>query len=81
MRAMPHEGRALSHILSLLRDGGFLTRERARLWARLISYNPPYAAYEQMTARRIPVVVHHVGQVVVAVHDAAAGTRGTGAAP
>ena len=33
MRAMPHEGRALSHILSLLRDGGFLTRERARLWA------------------------------------------------
>jgi len=33
MRAMPHEGRALSHLLSLLRDGDFLTRERALLWA------------------------------------------------
>ena len=33
MRAMPHEGRALSHFLSLLREGDFLTRERARLWA------------------------------------------------
>ena len=33
MRAKPHEGRALSHFLSLLRDGDFLTRERALLWA------------------------------------------------
>jgi hypothetical protein len=33
MRAMPHEGRALDHFLSLLRDGDFVTRERARLWA------------------------------------------------
>jgi deazaflavin-dependent oxidoreductase (nitroreductase family) len=31
--------------------------ERARLWAALIRYNPPYAAYERMTSRRIPVVV------------------------
>jgi F420H(2)-dependent quinone reductase len=31
--------------------------ERARLWGLLTRYNPPYAAYEQMTSRRIPVVV------------------------
>ena len=33
MRAMPHEGRPLNHFLSLLREGDFLTRERACLWA------------------------------------------------
>jgi len=31
--------------------------ERDRLWARLTRYNPPYASYEKMTARSIPVVV------------------------
>jgi F420H(2)-dependent quinone reductase len=31
--------------------------ERARLWEMLKRYNPPYAAYEQMTSRLIPVVV------------------------
>ena len=31
--------------------------ERTRLWSMLTRYNPPYAAYEQMTKRRIPVVV------------------------
>ena len=31
--------------------------ERARLWSLLTRYNPPYASYEKMTARRIPVVV------------------------
>jgi len=30
---------------------------RDRLWEALKRYNPPYAAYEQMTRRRIPVVV------------------------
>jgi deazaflavin-dependent oxidoreductase (nitroreductase family) len=31
--------------------------ERSRLWSQLTRYNPPYAAYEQITKRRIPVVV------------------------
>jgi deazaflavin-dependent oxidoreductase (nitroreductase family) len=31
--------------------------ERARLWTRLKAYNPFYARYEQITERRIPVVV------------------------
>ncbi len=31
--------------------------ERADLWSRLTRYNPPYASYEKMTARPIPVVV------------------------
>jgi len=31
--------------------------ERDRLWPLLTRYNPPYAIYKQMTARRIPVVV------------------------
>jgi deazaflavin-dependent oxidoreductase (nitroreductase family) len=31
--------------------------ERARLWPLLTRYNPPYASYEKITARRIPVVV------------------------
>jgi deazaflavin-dependent oxidoreductase (nitroreductase family) len=31
--------------------------ERARLWPRLKTMNPFYAAYEQITAREIPVVV------------------------
>lgn len=31
--------------------------ERDRLWPLLTRYNPPYASYEKMTARRIPVVV------------------------
>ena len=31
--------------------------ERARLWPRLKAMNPFYAAYEQITAREIPVVV------------------------
>ena len=31
--------------------------ERDRLWSSLTRYNPPYAAYEKITSRRIPVVV------------------------
>lgn len=31
--------------------------ERDRLWSHLKTYNPPYAQYEQMTDRKIPVVV------------------------
>jgi len=31
--------------------------ERERLWPLLTRYNPPYASYEKITARRIPVVV------------------------
>lgn len=31
--------------------------ERARLWPMVKRYNPFYATYEQITARRIPVVV------------------------
>jgi deazaflavin-dependent oxidoreductase (nitroreductase family) len=31
--------------------------ERARLWAALKTYNPFYGQYEQITQRRIPVVV------------------------
>lgn len=33
------------------------TTERARLWPMLKTYNPMYAQYEQITDRRIPVVV------------------------
>ena len=31
--------------------------ERARLWPLLTRYNPVYASYQQITERRIPVVV------------------------
>ena len=31
--------------------------ERARLWPQLKSYNPFYGQYEQITERRIPVVI------------------------
>jgi deazaflavin-dependent oxidoreductase (nitroreductase family) len=31
--------------------------ERTRLWAQLKQYNPFYAQYEQITDRRIPVVI------------------------
>jgi len=31
--------------------------ERARLWPQLKAMNPFYAAYEQITAREIPVVI------------------------
>lgn len=31
--------------------------ERARLWPRLKNVNPPYARYERMTQREIPVVL------------------------
>jgi len=31
--------------------------ERARLWTQLKAYNPLYARYEQITERRIPVII------------------------
>jgi deazaflavin-dependent oxidoreductase (nitroreductase family) len=31
--------------------------ERARLWPRLVEMYPPYEAYQQKTARKIPVVL------------------------
>lgn len=31
--------------------------ERARLWPKLVAYNPPYAGYERKTSREIPVVI------------------------
>ena len=37
-------------------------RERARLWPMLKQVNPFYARYEQITARRIPVVILEPGR-------------------
>ena len=31
--------------------------ERARLWPKLVAYNPPYAGYARKTEREIPVVI------------------------
>jgi deazaflavin-dependent oxidoreductase (nitroreductase family) len=31
--------------------------ERARLWPKLVAYNPPYAGYAKKAARAIPVVI------------------------